>query len=102
MTIVPYVCAEFHDRAGTAIYTIRPHQLKVLIPDAPESIRQDPLFNMLVADGSIVIPPNEAEKRRLEYDPDARAPGKAEEPGSPAPAAEAAGKASGRKTVEKK
>ena len=99
MTIVPYVCAEFHDKDGTVLYSVKPHQLGVMLFDAPESIRQDPLFDMLVADGSFRIPQNEAEKKQLENDPYAKAPGKAEETGSPAPVEE---KASGRKSAEKK
>ncbi|MCR5371508.1 MAG: hypothetical protein K6E83_12455 [Clostridium sp.] len=99
MTIVPYVCADFHDKDGTVLYAVKAHQLGSMLFDVPESIRQDPLFDLLVADGSFRVPMDEKEKRQLENDPYAKAPGKQEETGSPAPAEE---KPSGRKTAEKK
>jgi hypothetical protein len=37
--------------------------------EVPESIRQDPLFGMLVRDGSICTPEITAQKKRLEQDP---------------------------------
>ena len=100
MTIVPYVCAEFHDRTGAVLYSVKSRQLGTMIFDAPDSIRQDPLFGMLVADGSFRIPQDEKEKKLLENEPYLKVPGKVEEErSSPAPAG---GKPSGRKTAEKK
>lgn len=68
MLIIPYVCAEFHDRAGTVIHRITP-AMRGTIVEAPEAIRQDVLFSMLVKDGSIKTPETPAQKKTLEKDP---------------------------------
>ena len=68
MLIIPYVCAEFHDKAGSVLYRITP-AMRGRIEEAPESIKQDILFNMLVADGSIKVPETAAQKKTLEQDP---------------------------------
>ena len=68
MLIIPYVCAEFHDKAGSVLYRITP-AMRGRIEEAPESIMQDILFNMLVADGSIKVPETAAQKKALEQDP---------------------------------
>ena len=73
MKIVPYACAEFRDRAGKVIYTIRPHQLQVFA-DAPDEIREDPLFAMMVRDGTLQVPSTKEEMKLLENDPQAKLP----------------------------
>ena len=40
-----------------------------MVSDVPEAVKQDVLFNMLVADGSIKVPQNENQKKVLEQDP---------------------------------
>ena len=102
MILVSYVCAEFHDPAGEVLFTIRPNQLQLVI-EAPESIRQDPLFDMLVREGTLQVPSNEEQKKVLENDPrsklaeiDAIAAKKEET----AAAAETAEKPSARKSVK--
>ena len=76
MLIVPYACAEFHDKSGAVIHTIRPADLR-LVSEAPEAIRQDPLFDMMVRDGSLQVPETKAEVKKLENDPVQKAPGEA-------------------------
>ena len=71
MIIVPYACAEFHDESGAVLFRIRPADLRVTI-EAPESIIQDPLFSMMVADGSLRVPETRDVLRQLENDPDAK------------------------------
>ena len=95
MLLMSRVCAEFHDRTGAVLFSIKPADRMTFI-EAPESIRQDPLFDMLLHDGSIQIPTNRAEQEKLENDPEAKAPETAENTGSAAPAEK------GRKTAEKK
>ena len=68
MLIVPYVCAEFHDRSGNVLFTITPDMLRGM-QEVPESIKQDLLFDMLVKDGSIKTPETAAQKKLLEQDP---------------------------------
>ncbi len=98
MLLMSRVCAEFHDRTGAVLFSIRPENRMSFI-EAPESIRQDPLFDMLVHDGSIQVPTGRAEQKKLENDPGEKVPETAEDNGSAAPAE---GKPSGRKNAEKK
>ena len=68
MVIVPYVCAEFHNPDNGSIHKIRPDELKN-ITQAPDWIRGELLFDMLVRDGSIKIPETAGQKKQLEQDP---------------------------------
>ena len=68
MLIIPYVCAEFRDFSGNPIFRITPSMRGNMIT-APETIRQDILFDMLVTDGSIKVPETAAQKKVLEQDP---------------------------------
>ena len=98
MFVVPYVCAEFHDKHGIIIGRIVSADLQKYT-ELPDSIRQDPLFDMLVRDKSISIPTNREELKQLENDPERKPArsvktGKAEksakaEPANPAEAPEA-------------
>ncbi len=72
MLLLSRVCAEFHDRNGAVLFDIKPDRRMTFI-EAPESIRQDPLFDMLVHDGSLEIPADRLEQRKLESDPAAGA-----------------------------
>lgn len=73
MLIVAYVCAEFHDKNGTVIHRIRPEDLRV-VTEAPEAIRQDPLFDLLVREGSLKVPDTKTEVKKLENDPEPKVP----------------------------
>ena len=102
MILVPYACAEFHDRAGAVLFTIRPHHLQTLI-EAPDSIRQDPLFGMMVHDGTLQVPSSKEERKLLENDPRAKLPeietaGMKEETAAAAVTAEKASARKGAKT----
>ena len=106
MLIVPFVCAEFHDKAGAPIHTIRPVDLKQIC-EVPDAIAQDPLYAMLVEDGSIRAPETREVLRQLENDP-VQKPVKAEEKPDAAPAeapaegtAAPAEKTAGRKGTSK-
>ena len=68
MLILSRVCAEFRDRKGAVIHRITPTMIG-LFHDAPEAIRGDLLFNMLLADGSIKTPEDARKDRNLENDP---------------------------------
>ena len=85
------------------IHTIRPADLR-MVCDVPEAITQDPLYGMLVADGSIRAPETREALKQLENDPEQK-PVKAEEKtdDSAAPAEAApADKTSGRKNAANK
>ena len=70
MLILARVCADFYDKNRNLLNRITPRDLN-LFQDAPESIRQDPLFQMLVDDGSIKFPEDARTNRALENDPKA-------------------------------
>jgi hypothetical protein len=71
MLVIPYVCAEFHERSGKVIHRIQPRQLRSAI-EIPDAVKQDPLFAMLVKDGSLRAPENQLDLKMLENDPDAK------------------------------
>ena len=70
MMMLCRVCAEFHDKKGAVLYRVRPDMLNRMMVDVPESIRQDPLFQMLVNDDSLEVVVSAAQKKRLEDDPE--------------------------------
>ena len=73
MIMIPFVCADFHDDKGNVLYSIKPADLR-MVQDAPESIRQDPLFGMLVREGSLRVPESKEELKLLENEPKQKAP----------------------------
>ena len=71
MLVVPYVCAEFHDKSGNVIHRIHAHELRT-ITEVPEAVQQDPLFALLVKDEMLKAPDSKLELGALENDPDAK------------------------------
>ncbi len=69
MRIISHVCADFYDSEGAVIFSVTPSTRNLYIP-APDAIRQDPLFALLVADGSIEAVVTDDRKRVLEQDPE--------------------------------
>ena len=69
MLVVPFVCAEFHDKSGNVIHRIRANELRN-ITEVPDAIIQDPLYALLVEDGSLKAPESKLELKTLENDPD--------------------------------
>ena len=68
MLILSRVCAEFRDRNGTIIHRVTP-ETRLTFQEAPEAIREDPLFRMLLDDRSIEVSDNGPRKKQLENDP---------------------------------
>ena len=87
MLILSRVCAEFHNATGEVVFAVTPAVRDVFV-EAPDAIREDPLFRMLINDGSLEAAVPEERKKILENDPAAGhdASGKA----IPVPAEEAA------------
>ena len=100
MLILSRVCAEFHDRAGAVLFAIRPSD-RLLFVEAPESIHQDPLFDMLLRDGSIQMPETGKERAKLENDPEGKIQEEESEASAPAASADP-GKKAARKPAESK
>ena len=70
MLILSHVCVDFHDAAYNTIFRITPAQLNMLI-EAPDAIRKDPLFDLMVAEGSLRANLSLSDQRQLENDPTA-------------------------------
>jgi hypothetical protein len=68
MLILSRVCAEFHDASGAVLFTVTP-ETRLTFQEAPEAIRQDPLFNLLRNDHSIEVSDDGPRKKQLEQDP---------------------------------
>ena len=73
MKLLSRVCAEFTDGKGNVIYRITPADRLAYKNDAPEAIRGDLLFRMLVEDGSIEVIETVEQQKKLESDPNAGA-----------------------------
>ena len=84
MTITARACAEFHDKSGKILYRIDPGHLYQIIENVPESIKQDPLFAMMVREKTISFTDEKDGTRDLEKAAEAAAAG------TPAPAADPA------------
>ena len=69
MFIVSHVCAEFHDTKGNDTFTITPSMIRGFI-EAPDFIREDPLYQLLLSDGSVEAGITKERKQILENDPD--------------------------------
>ena len=69
MKILSRVCAEFFDKDRNVIYRIGPADRLVYKDDAPEALRDDLLFKLLVADGSIEVVETAEQRKRLESNP---------------------------------
>ena len=69
MLILSRVCAEFRDKNGVKLFTVTP-QTRLTFQEAPEAIRDDPLFRMLLADRSIEVADNGPRMKQLENDPE--------------------------------
>ena len=62
------VCADFYDKKHHLILKITPRQLGLYF-DAPDAIQEDPLYQMLLDDGSILLSDNSKKQKALENDP---------------------------------
>ena len=90
MIIISRVAAQFKDKTGVPIYTIGPADLNTILYNVPDAIRADPLYDLLVSDGSIETAETPVKKKALEQDPTAgiAADGKKEKPADQEPAAD--------------
>ncbi len=68
MLILSRVCAEFHDASGRKLFSITPPML-LTFQEAPDAIQEDPLFHLLVQDGSLEAVVSLEQKHELEQDP---------------------------------
>ena len=52
MLILSRVCAEFRDHTGAVVHRVTP-ETRLTFREAPEAIREDPLFRLLVSEGAL-------------------------------------------------
>ena len=65
MILLCRVCAEFHSPDGTLLHRVGMKER--LVPhEAPDTIQTDPLFALLVSDGSISAVSSKEEQKKLE------------------------------------
>ena len=83
MLILSRVCADFHNKKGELVHRVTPAN-RLTFHEAPEAIREDPLFRMLLAERSLEVSDNGPRKRKLENDPEAAEQPKAENESRPA------------------
>ena len=70
MLILSRVCAEFHNAKGEVVFAVTPATRNIFV-EAPDSIREDILFRMLINDGSLEAAVPEARRKMLEQEPTA-------------------------------
>ena len=99
---MPRVCADFYDKNRNLLFRVTQNDLGNYVI-APEAIEQDPLYRMLLDDGSIKLAPvNTRDKRDLENNPfaGADATGKDIKPKAEKPRAETKPKAETKASVK--
>ena len=91
MLILSRVCVDFHDRRHHLLFSVKPNML-LTFQEAPDAIQEDPIFDRLVADGSLEAAVPAARRKSLENDPVSSmdptgklVPPSTPEPDSPAP-----------------
>ncbi len=67
MLILSRVCVEFRNH-GIPVFQVNPADRMTLLT-APDSIRADPIFDLLVADGSLEVVDSRTRSKELELDP---------------------------------
>ena len=97
MLILSRVCAEFRDHTGAVIHRVTP-ETRLTFREAPEAIREDPLFQMLLNDGSLEAAVTSVQRKKLEAEPleGTDATGR-KVPATPSPEGETRPNTSGRK-----
>ena len=68
MLILSRVCADFRDRKGELVHRVTPLN-RLTFHEAPESIREDPLFQLLVNEGSLEAAVTPVKQKELEAEP---------------------------------
>ena len=68
MLLLSRVCAEFRDASGVPLFRVTP-RTRLTFQEAPEAIRQDPLFAMLLSDRSIEVTESGPRRKALENNP---------------------------------
>ena len=70
MLILSRVCADFHDAHGNIVFSVNRDTRNSFV-HAPEFIQEDPLFDLLIKDGSLEAGITQARQKQMENDPNA-------------------------------
>ena len=70
MLILSRVCADFHDAHGNIVFSVTRDTRNTFV-HAPEAIQEDPLFDLLIKDGSLEAGITQARQKQMENDPNA-------------------------------
>ena len=70
MLILSRVCADFHDAHGNIVYSVTT-ATRNTFQHAPETIQEDPLFDLLIKEGSLEAGITQARQKQMENDPTA-------------------------------
>ena len=83
MLILSRVCVDFHNKKGEVVHRVTPAN-RLTFHEAPDSIQEDPIFQMLVNEGSLEAGVTPVRRKKLESDPLSRpdAPEKKAKPSS--------------------
>ena len=68
MFILSRVCADFRNKKGEVIHRVTPAD-RLGFHEAPDAIQEDPLFSMLVSEGSLEASVTPVRQKQLEADP---------------------------------
>ncbi len=68
MLILSRVCVDFRSPEGVSLFEVKPSMLNTF-QEAPDAIQQDPIFSLLVSDGSLEAVVSASRKKALENDP---------------------------------
>ena len=74
MLILSRVCVEFHNSRGETVHRVTPGMLQTF-HEAPDSIRDDPIFRLLQEERSLEAGVSAGRRRALENDPSAEPAG---------------------------
>ena len=68
MLILSRVCADFYNHKGELVHRVTP-ATRLTFHEAPETIKEDPLFQMLLNEGALEASVTPVQKKQLEADP---------------------------------
>ncbi len=68
MLILSRVCADFYNHRGELVHRVTPAN-RLTFHEAPEMIREDPLFQLLLNEGALEASVTPVQQKQLEADP---------------------------------
>ncbi len=69
MLIISHVCVDFHDEQNNLLFRVKAQDLLKPL-EAPESIMKDPIFRMLVKEGTLSAVESKTDRKLAENNPE--------------------------------